>query len=87
MKNQAYRIEETQLEQTLMFKVDLTKIQGNGDFQCPKCGIKISPDDETDAVYCIMKETVIENKLKEIIIQCQKCRSHIRLIGFSKYNL
>lgn len=74
------------MEQILVHKVDLTKIHGNGEFKCPKCGIKISPDDETEAVYRILEPIVKDDNLQEIIIQCQKCRSHIRLTGFSHLN-
>jgi predicted RNA-binding Zn-ribbon protein involved in translation (DUF1610 family) len=37
-----------------IYKVDLTKIEGNGDFPCPKCGAIISPDDESEEVYTIV---------------------------------
>ena len=70
------------MEQQLKYQVDLTKIQGNGDFQCPKCGVTISPDDETDEVYFILEKKFGNNSLEELTIQCQKCRSEIRLIGF-----
>jgi predicted RNA-binding Zn-ribbon protein involved in translation (DUF1610 family) len=75
------------VEQLLIYEVDLTKIQGNGDFRCPKCGVIISPDDETDEVYCIMEKKVRNKSLEALIIQCQKCRSEIRLIGFSMLNI
>jgi predicted RNA-binding Zn-ribbon protein involved in translation (DUF1610 family) len=75
------------VEQLLKYQVDLTKIQGNGDFQCPKCGVTISPDDETDEVYCILEKKLGNKSLDELIIQCQKCRSEIRLIGFSMLNI
>jgi predicted RNA-binding Zn-ribbon protein involved in translation (DUF1610 family) len=75
------------MEQLLTYEVDLTKIHGTGDFQCPKCGVIISPDDETDIVYCILEPKVIGNDLQELIIQCQKCRSAIRLTGFSNFNI
>jgi DNA-directed RNA polymerase subunit RPC12/RpoP len=71
------------MERILAYEVDLTKIHGSGDFQCPKCGSNISPDDETDSVYCILEPAVIDNDLQELIIQCQKCGSIIRLTGFS----
>lgn len=74
------------MEQLLTYEVDLTKIQGSGDFQCPKCGSNISPDDETNTVYCILEPKIIDDDLKEIIIQCQKCGSIIRLTGFSNLN-
>jgi len=71
------------VEQLQTYKVDLTTIQGNGDFQCPKCGATISPDDETDEVYCVLEKKYKNNSLDELVIQCQKCRSEIRLTGFS----
>jgi DNA-directed RNA polymerase subunit RPC12/RpoP len=75
------------VEQLLTYQVDLTKIQGDGDFQCPKCRVTISPDDETDEVYCILEAKVIDNHLEELTIRCQKCGSEIRLIGFSLLNI
>jgi len=75
------------MEQLLTYKVDLSKIQGEGDFQCPKCGVTISPDDETDEVYCILEKKFENNSLDDLIIQCQKCRSEIRLSGFSILNI
>jgi predicted RNA-binding Zn-ribbon protein involved in translation (DUF1610 family) len=75
------------VEQLLIYEVDLTEIQGNGDFRCPKCGVIISPDDETEELYSILETRVIDNKLGELIIRCQKCRSKIRLIGFSMLNI
>ena len=71
------------MEQLQTYKVDLTTIQGNGDFQCPKCGATISPDDETDEVYCVLEKKYKNNSLDELVIQCQKCRSEILLTGFS----
>ena len=71
------------MKQLLTYTVDLSKIQGEGDFQCPKCGVKISPDDETEEVYCILEKKFRNNSLNEVILQCQKCRSEILLWGFS----
>ena len=64
------------------YKIDLTKTKGNGEFTCPKCGTKISPDDQTEAVYSILGSKVNSNGL-EVMIRCNKCFSHIYLIGFS----
>ncbi len=75
------------MEQLLKYQVDLRKIQGNGDFHCPKCGVTISPDDETDEVYCILEKKFGNKSLDKLVIQCQKCRSEIRLIGFSMLNI
>ncbi len=74
------------MKQLLAYEVDLTRLQENGDFLCPKCGIKISPDDETDSIYCVLEPKVKDNNLEEIIIHCQKCSSNIRLTGFSYLN-
>jgi DNA-directed RNA polymerase subunit RPC12/RpoP len=64
------------------YKIDLTKIEGNGDFACPRCGTKISPDDETEAVFSILGSKVNSNGL-EVVIRCNNCSSHIYLTGFS----
>jgi DNA-directed RNA polymerase subunit RPC12/RpoP len=64
-------------------KLDLTKIEGNGDFPCPNCGIMISPEDETEDVYTILEEKLKGDVLEELVIQCNKCSCRIRLIGFS----
>ena len=70
------------MEQILAFVVNLKKIPGNGDFQCLKCGSNISPDDKTDKIYCILEPKVVDNNLTELIIQCKKCKSQIRITGF-----
>ncbi|MBN1784386.1 MAG: hypothetical protein JW815_01420 [Candidatus Bathyarchaeota archaeon] len=63
-------------------ELDLTKIDGNGDFPCPKCGITISPEDESEDVYIIVEEKVNNDALEELVIQCNKCGCQIRLTGF-----
>ncbi len=67
-----------------IYKVDLTTIEGGGDFPCPKCGILLSPDDESEEVYTII-ETYIgdEDNLESMIIRCNKCKSTINLEGFA----
>jgi hypothetical protein len=72
-----------QTKQVLVTELDLTKIDGNGDFPCPKCGVTISPEDETEDVYTIVEEKVRNDALEEMLIQCNKCGSQIRLTGFS----
>jgi hypothetical protein len=71
------------MEQTNAYKIDLTKLDGKGDFYCPKCGAMISPDDETEEVYSIQDTLVDNHGLKELVIICNKCSSHIHLTGFS----
>jgi hypothetical protein len=62
--------------------IDLTKIQGEGEFPCPKCGVIISPDDETETVYTIIDTKVKNESLEELVILCNQCESKIRLVGF-----
>jgi hypothetical protein len=69
-------------KQMLVTELDLTKIDGNGDFPCPKCGISISPEDESEDVYIIVEEKVRDDALEELVIQCNKCGCQIRLTGF-----
>jgi predicted RNA-binding Zn-ribbon protein involved in translation (DUF1610 family) len=61
----------------------LTKIDGNGDFSCPKCGITISPDDSSEEKYSVLETKVNRKGLEEVVILCNNCGSHIHLTGFS----
>jgi len=70
------------VKQPLVYEVDLTKIKGEGDFPCPNCGVIISPEDETEDVYRILETKVKGQTLEELVIQCNKCGSKIRLVGF-----
>ena len=70
-------------KQMLVTEMDLTKIDGNGDFLCPTCGVTISPEDESEDVYVILEEKIIDDVLEEMVIQCNKCSCRIRLTGFS----
>jgi len=65
----------------VIFKVDITQIEGEGEFPCPKCGVIISPDDKTETVYKIVDTKVKNQNLEEITIQCNKCESKIHLVG------
>ena len=69
-------------ENQQMFTIDLATIEGDGDFPCPRCGVTISPEDETENTYTIVDTKVNGEALEELTIQCNKCRSKIRLIGF-----
>jgi DNA-directed RNA polymerase subunit RPC12/RpoP len=64
------------------FLIDLSKTKGSGDFRCPRCGTKISPDDKSEDVYTILEPVMKEDRLEEIILQCNRCGSKIYLIGF-----
>lgn len=67
-----------------LFTIDLARIDGNGDFPCPNCGVSISPDDESEEVYRIVDTRMKGETLEELTIQCNKCGSKIRLIGFQQ---
>jgi len=69
-----------------LFTIDLSKIEGKGDFPCPNCGVSISPEDTTDNVYTIVETKVHDTSLEELVIQCNKCGSKIRLTGFFPQN-
>lgn len=71
------------MPRTLLYRVDLTKIEGEGDFPCPSCGNLISPDDDSGLNYEIVDiKTDRQGRLRELIIVCKKCRSEIHLEGF-----
>ena len=65
-----------------LFRVDLTKIDGDGSFPCPKCGSVISPEDESEKTYRIVNTKVVNDQLVELVVECSHCESTIRLTGF-----
>ena len=70
-------------ESSTVFVVDLTKIEGEGNFQCPQCGVIISPEDETETTYKIKDVKMKTNdQLEELKIKCIKCESVIHITGF-----
>ena len=69
--------------QTQAFKVDLTEIDGKGDFPCPRCGNVISPNETTEETYSILEPKVNSHGLEEVVLCCRKCKSVIHLTGFS----
>jgi hypothetical protein len=66
----------------LIYTMDLTEIEGDGSFPCPKCATIISPEDETEEVYKIIDTKIVNDELVELVIICGNCRSHIKLTGF-----
>jgi len=71
------------MAQTQAYKLDLTEINGDGDFLCPRCGTLISPDETSEETYTILEPKVNNYGLEEIVISCNTCKSHIHLTGFS----
>ncbi len=70
------------MKQQQIFQVDLTKIDGDGDFPCPSCGQIISPDDESGVTYEIVDVKMKDDQLDELVIVCSKCNSLIHISGF-----
>ena len=62
----------------------MAAIEGDGSFQCPKCGLSISPDDETEENYQILDTKVVNDELAELVVSCGKCGSTIKITGFQE---
>jgi len=75
-------MKKADVKKSMMYTIDLTKIDGDGAFPCPKCGTIISPDDETEENYQIIETKVKNDELAELILMCGKCGSTIKLVGF-----
>ena len=61
--------------------INLANVEGDGSFQCPQCGLSISPDDETEDNYQIMDTKVVNDELTELVIACGKCGCTLKLTG------
>lgn len=70
------------MKQGRVFKVDLTRIDGDGDFSCPRCENAISPNDESEETYSIVEPKASKDGLTKVIIRCNRCASRIHLTGF-----
>ncbi len=71
------------MRQVSAFRIDLNKIEGDGQFPCPSCKTVISPDDESDATYEIVDvDTKEDGSLEMLTIHCKNCGSTIHLEGF-----
>ena len=71
------------MQSSKLFRIDMKNIRGKGDFNCPKCGTKISPDDRTKKRYRILETLMKENELDAVTLQCNRCESQIQLTGFN----
>ena len=71
-------------KKSVSYTIDLTKIDGDGSFPCPKCGTVISPEDETAEIYKIVHTKIINDELIELIVMCGNCGSNIKLTGFQQ---
>ena len=69
-------------KRSVPYTIDLTQIEGDGSFSCPKCGTVISPEDETDEVYKIVDTKIVNDHLVELVVMCSNCGTNIKLTGF-----
>ena len=74
--------DRAKMKRSAVYKIDLNQIEGEGDFPCPNCGVVISPEDETEAVYTVLETKMKGESLEELIIRCNGCGTEIRLVGF-----
>ncbi len=65
------------------FNVNLSEIEGVGDFPCPKCSTVFSPDDLTKDVYTILSLQENDNQSASMVIQCNKCKNIININGLA----
>jgi len=73
--------------QVSAFTIDLNGIDGDGEFPCPSCMARISPDDESEATYRILDiKTREDGSLESLSILCKQCGSTIHLEGFEALN-
>jgi len=75
-------MKKADVKKNMVYTIDLTKIDGDGAFPCPKCGSLISPEDETDTTYEIVETRVKGDDLEELVLTCKKCGTTIKLVGF-----
>jgi DNA-directed RNA polymerase subunit RPC12/RpoP len=76
MKNQKNLVSE--------YIVNSSSIEEDGSFNCTKCGLKISPEDETSENYEIIDTKIYNGEIAELVITCGRCRSKLKLIGFQQ---
>jgi uncharacterized protein with PIN domain len=79
-------MKKTSVKKEIAYTIDLTKIDGDGAFPCPKCGTVISPDDETEDTYQIVETKVRNDELAELVLTCKKCRTAMKLTGFLSHS-
>ena len=75
-------MKKTEVRKNMAYVIDLTKIDGDGAFPCPKCGTVISPDDDSNSTYEIVDTKVKNDELAELLVMCKKCGTSIKLTGF-----
>src|SRR4030042_4712023 len=81
-KQDVKKMAKKDLSKNMPYMVDLSKMDGDGSFPCPKCGSVISPEDASEEAYKIINTKVINDQLVELVVVCSNCASTIRLTGF-----
>jgi DNA-directed RNA polymerase subunit RPC12/RpoP len=71
------------MEKSKLFVVEVSETKRSGEFKCPKCGVRISPDDRSEDAYTILETVMKGDCLEKLILQCNRCGSKIHLIGFN----
>ena len=84
-KRKSLKERKTDMKSTsTVYVVDLTRIEGDGDFFCPHCQAIISPEDETETTYAIQEVKMQKDEqLEELVIRCNNCKSIIHITGFT----
>lgn len=77
-------VKKIMMKNKVQHKIDLTQIDGDGAFPCPKCATMISPEDESESVYKIVDTKVSHNELVELTIKCNNCKTNMKLTGFQQ---
>jgi predicted RNA-binding Zn-ribbon protein involved in translation (DUF1610 family) len=90
MSGEQYKREQEEIKVPKLkspYNIDLNSIGGSGEFPCPSCGTKISPDDKTEDTYKIIETGVKGDELNYITLQCNKCGGMIKVGGFLSHSL
>jgi hypothetical protein len=64
------------------FRVNIAKIEGEGEFPCPSCGTIISPDDYSGLTYEILEVKTKAKEEEEVFVQCGVCGCVFCIVGF-----
>ncbi len=64
-----------------MQTLDTNSIEDDGSFQCPNCGNRISPDDESEETYKLLDTKVVGDELAELVVSCGTCGTVIKVVG------
>lgn len=68
------------------FTIDLSELEGGGDFVCPRCRMHISPDDITEKAYNVVgtELNIKGDELKALAVKCLGCDAVIKFEGFEQ---